>query len=177
MKNIILVYGAIAGFVAITTIIIGLSHPAAEIVGDHQQILGYLIMLVALSAIFVGIRQYRDQERGGTITFGKGALVGLGISAIAGLVYVLVWEAYLALTNYSFIADYTESIVRQARESGASAAEINATIENMDAMKTQYQNPLFRLPMTFLEIFPVGLVVSLISAGILKNSRVLQATA
>jgi hypothetical protein len=38
-----------------------------------------------------------------------------------------------------------------------------------------YRNPLIRMPMTFLEIFPVGLLISLISAAVLKNPRVLPA--
>jgi hypothetical protein len=45
----------------------------------------------------------------------------------------------------------------------------------MDAFRVQYANPLFRLPMTFAEIFPVGVLVSLISAAILRNPRVLPA--
>ncbi len=45
----------------------------------------------------------------------------------------------------------------------------------METFKAQYANPLFRLPMTFIEIFPVGVLVSLISAAILRNPRVLPA--
>lgn len=176
MRRTIIIYGAIAGFVAITTIVIGLSEPVASIVGDHQMFLGYLIMLVALSAIFVATKQIRDQEFGGAISFGKAALIGIGISAMAGLVYVFVWEIYLAMTDYAFIGDYAESVLSSRQAAGANAVELEATIAEMDVMKEQYRNPLFRLPMTFLEIFPVGIVVSLLSAGILRNSSVLPAT-
>jgi hypothetical protein len=41
--------------------------------------------------------------------------------------------------------------------------------------KVQYANPLYRLPMTFAEIFPVGLLVSLVTAGPLRNSVILPA--
>lgn len=177
MRRIIIVYGAIAGFITITTIIIGLSDPIAKIVGDQQMILGYLIMLVALSAIFVGTKKVRDQEFGGAISFGKAALTGLGISVMAGVVYVFVWEIYLAMTDYAFIDDYTESVISNRQASGANAAALQATIAEMEVMKEQYQNPLFRLPMTFLEIFPVGIFVSLLSAGILRNSKILPTRA
>ena len=38
-----------------------------------------------------------------------------------------------------------------------------------------YANPLIRMPITFIEIFPVGLVISLIAAALLRNSRFLPA--
>lgn len=44
-----------------------------------------------------------------------------------------------------------------------------------EASKVQYANPLFRLPMVFAEIFPVGVLVSLISAALLRNRRFLPA--
>ena len=43
----------------------------------------------------------------------------------------------------------------------------------MEVFKTMYANPLLRLPMTFVEIFPVGVLVSLVTAGLLRNSRFL----
>ena len=50
-------------------------------------------------------------------------------------------------------------------------------IAKMEQFKEQYRNPLFRVPVTFLEIFPVGLLIALISAAVLRNSRVLPAAA
>jgi hypothetical protein len=47
----------------------------------------------------------------------------------------------------------------------------------MEAFKLQYANPMIRMPMTFAEIFPVGLLVSLVSAGLLRNPRFLPARA
>jgi lipopolysaccharide export LptBFGC system permease protein LptF len=44
-------------------------------------------------------------------------------------------------------------------------------------MKDAYRNPLFRLPMTFAEIFPMGLLIALISAAILRNPKILPARA
>ena len=175
MKKIILVYGAIAGTIVIGSILLGF---AAE---DKLGVLttewfGYLIMFVALSLIFVGVKKYRDTEMGGVITFTKALLPGLGIAAVAGACYVIGWEMYLAATDYAFIDLYTQGVIDAKREAGVSGEELEQAIARMEQLKVQYANPLFRVPMTFLEIFPVGLLISLISAAILRNPRVLPAS-
>ena len=86
-----------------------------------------------------------------------------------------LWEVYLALTDYAFINQYTDSIIAGLQADGVVGAALDAEIENMEAMRESYANPFFRIPVTFLEIFPVGLVITLISAAVLRNSKVLPA--
>jgi hypothetical protein len=103
--------------------------------------------------------------------------MGLGIAVVAGIIYVLVWEVYLAATNYTFMDAYVAGMLEAERAKGTPAETINAMAKEMETFKVQYKDPLFRLPMTFLEIFPVGLLVALISALILRNPRALPAQA
>ncbi len=174
MKKYILIYGTIAGLVVICSMVLGIVASGGEGL-TAGKIFGYMIMLVALSLIFVAIKQYRDKELGGVIRFIQGALLGLGISAVAGVAYVIVWEIYLSVTDYAFINDYTAAILEQAKAGGISDADYADKVAATDAMKASYANPIKRIPMTFLEIFPVGLLVTLVSAGILRNSKVLPA--
>jgi hypothetical protein len=171
MQRIILIYGAIAGLVVIASIVLSLALSGGEDTPHTQAWLGYLIMLIALSLIFVGIRRYRDQHLGGVIRFGTAAALGVGIAAVAGVVYVAVWEIYLAVTDYGFIEQYARQVIADKEAAGASGAELEAVVTSMENMQRQYSNPLFRLPMTFLEIFPVGLVITLVSAAILRNGN------
>ena len=173
MKKIITAYGLAAGCVVIGAMIGG-QVLAGEGAGSSHW-LGYLIMIVALSVIFVGIKRYRDRDLGGVIKFGTAVLLGLGITVLAGLVYVVVWEVYLSMTDYAFIEDYTQSILEARRAEGLQGEELEAVITQMRELEDRYANPLFRLPMTFLEIFPVGLLISLVSAGLLRNNKVLPA--
>lgn len=99
------------------------------------------------------------------------------VAAIAGVVYVIAWEAFLATTNYPFMENYIASMIEAKREARVSGAELEAFIAEMNQAKEQYANPLFRMPMTFIEIFPVGFLIALISAAILRNPRVLPARA
>jgi len=169
MTRIILTYGLISGVVILVGIL-----GTILLSGGHSSLwLGYLIMLVALSSILVGVKQYRDRDLGGVIGFGRALLMGLGIAVTASIAYVLVWEVYLAVTHYSFIDHYTASILAAKRAAGVTGAEYQKAVAEMDTLRRQYANPLFRLPMTFVEIFPVGLLIALISAVLVRNPRFL----
>jgi hypothetical protein len=138
---------------------------------------GYLIMILAFSLIFVGVKRYRDRVLGGVIRFFPALLVGLGISVVAGVLYVIGWEVSLRTTHFAFVNDYSHAMIEAARAKGASAARLAQVSAEMAAFKAQYADPLYRLPMTFMEIFPVGALISLIAAGLLRNSRFLPARA
>ena len=170
-----LTYGLLSGFVIIVTMIAGIALSDSQSFFSSEWF-GYLVMLVALTFIFVGIKRYRDVERGGVIRFGPAFAMGLGIAAAAGVAYVAVWEVYLAMTDYRFMDQYIAGIMHARQAAGVSAAALAEEMAKLESMRVNYANPLFRIPMTFLEIFPVGLLVSLVSALLLRNPKVLPAT-
>ena len=172
MTRVIWTYGLISGLVVIALMI------GTIVVGDgaYSSVwLGYLIMLVALSSILVGVKQHRDQALGGVIGFRTALLTGLGIAAVASLAYVAVWELYLAVTHYAFMDQYAAQTLEAKRAAGVTGAAYEKVAAEMETMRRQYANPLFRLPMTFIEIFPVGLLIALVTAALLRNPRFLPA--
>lgn len=174
MTKYAFLYGALAGLIVCGVITIGLT------MGDRDGAtgsvwFGYLIMLIGLSLIFMGVKRYRDVEQGGVIGFGRAFLLGLAIAVVAGIAYVITWEIYLALTGGDFIDGYIAGLIEAERAAGVTGAALDAKIAEFEAMRESYANPFFRLPMTFLEIFPVGLVVSLVSAAILRKPEALPA--
>ncbi len=176
MLRISLVFGSIAGLIVILVLIAGLT----VLKGQHfltTEWFGYLTMIVALSMIFLGIKRHRDQALGGVIKFLPAFGLGLGIAVVAGVIYTLAWEIYLAASGYHFMDGYVAAVIAAKKAHGVTGAALAAEIAELNAMKAQYANPLFRLPMTFLEIFPVGLLIALISAAVLRNPRVLPARA
>ena len=171
----VLVYGAIAGAIAIAVITASI---AIESLNHLQSVwFGYLVMLAALSLIFVGVKRYRDVECGGVIGFGRALGIGLAMAVVAGLVYVAGWEAYLATTDGNFMSDYAASTIADMRASGASGAEIAAAEAQMAEAIEWYSQPLLRMLITFSEILPVCALVPLVSALVLRNPRVLPARA
>ena len=177
MRMTILKTGIIAGAIAIGGIMLSLMLSKSGGSMQFLENLGYLIMFVAFSLIFIAVKRHRDEDLGGHIRFGTAFSLGLGITLVASVVYVLVWEVNLVVTDYAFINEYADSIVADAREAGSTPEQLATLNANMEEMKANYANPLFRLPITFLEIFPVGLLISLISALILRKSDVLPAQA
>ncbi len=157
MLRYILSNGAMAGLFTggvLCLIILTMGHQSMAV----GMAIGYLTMLVGLSLVFVAIKRHRDVDRGGVIGFFPALGLGLGISLVAALLYALCWE--LALTRIGIDA-FLDSM----------GPSIDA------ATRRSYHNPLVRLPMTMGEILPVGLLVSLVSAGLLRNPRFLPARA
>lgn len=174
MGRIIAVYGAISGVIVVLGMFISITF-----VADHGALgmaAGYLSMLVALLFVFIGVKRYRDVNLGGVIRFWNALGVGLGIGLVASLFYILGWEVYMWQTGGTFMADYIATSVEDMRAAGRPAAEISAFSSEMGAMAEQYKNPLFRMALTLTEIFPVALLVSIISAALLRKSGFMPAT-
>lgn len=173
MLNLILRYGLIAGLIVgipMVVLAVGLSgHPPLA----WGMVIGYTSMLIAFSTVFIAIKRHRDTDLGGVIRFWPAFALGLGISAVASVIYVLAWEATMALTHMDFANSYAATLIAEQKAKGASAETLAKLTAEMEAFKVQYANPLYRLPMTFTEIFPIGVLVSLIAAGLLRNRKFL----
>jgi hypothetical protein len=177
MLRTILIYGAIAGLIVAIPMFTLLAIKGEDDAWSSSYFFGYAIMILALSMIFVGVKSYRDKVKGGVIKFLPAFLLGLGISVVAGVIYVIGWEITLQLTGGDFYADYTASALAAAQAKGLPPAELDAMRTQMEEMERMYANPLLRLPLTFIEIFPVGVIISLITALLMRNSRFLPARA
>jgi len=175
MKKIVLVYGLIAG--AIVGVMLLITMPLYEkgsLNFENGELIGYTTMVVALSLIFFGIKSYRDNHRSGAITYWKGLQVGLLITLVGSLVYATVWE--FMYQNMS--TDYIEKMYAHYAESQKASG---ATPEELAELKSQFevydQNFLLRFCITaFMEMFPVGFIISLVSAGLLRKKEFLPAT-
>ena len=169
MKKIIFVYGTIAGLIVGGLMFFSTSYFCSKGDFDGGLIYGYTSMIIAFSMIFVGVKSFRDKYNGGTIKFGKAFKIGLFISLIASTIYVISW-----LINYycfmpDFMDKYAAVMITKAQASGITADQLAKKTAEMAQMKEWYKNPLFVILMTYVEILPVALVVTLISALILKR--------
>jgi hypothetical protein len=174
MLRTILIYGVIGGLIVAVPMAVSLFTLTPDTIPENAALYGYLSMLLAFTMVFVGIKHYRDKVLGGVIRFLPGLGVGLGISAVASLFWVVGWEATLA-SGFDFGSAYTDSVVAAAQARGASSAEVDAIRTEAAEFLALYANPLFRVPITFVEMFPIGVLISLISAALLRNSRFLPA--
>jgi hypothetical protein len=136
---------------------------------------GYLVMLLASTFIFVGVKRYRDVEKGGVIRFLPALGLGVAIALVAAIVFATVWEAYLATTNYTFMDEMIAEQTRKLQASGASEAELASHIANFEWGRQVYANFFTRFGITMAEILMVGIPVALLSALALMFPKVFPA--
>ena len=168
MKKTVLTFGLISG--AVATLMMWSTMPFVYRIGfDKGLIVGYTTIVVSLLLVPFGIRSYRENVGGGTITFGKAFQVGILITIISCLCYVISW----LILYYNFLPDFVEKyasyMVEKARAAGETQQAIEATRQEMLGMKALLDNPLYHAAFVFLEPFPVGLIITLVSAAILRK--------
>jgi hypothetical protein len=172
MKKIVLIFGLISG--ALMALFMYATMSFIDRIGfDRGVIVGYTGMVLAFMLVFFGIRSYRENIGGGTITFGRAFAVGILIMLIASVCYVIAWE--IAYFGFNFMPDflnkYSAHEVEKARAAGATAEAIQKQIDEMQHFKKLYSNPFYNAAFTFLEPFPVGLIITLISSLILRKRK------
>jgi hypothetical protein len=170
----VLVYGLLAGLIVIAVMCAGFAFTGEESV-THSLWYGYLLMF-ALQApfLFIGIKRYRDIERGGVIKFLPAFGLGVAIAFAAGIAYAFGFEAYLAATGYTFFDNYIATELRNLRAAGVTAAVLAQKSAEFESLRALYQQPLLRMALTFTEIFPVGFLLALVSAALLRNPKFLR---
>ena len=174
MKKNILIYGLISGIIVAVLMLFNVNYISHKDGVDYNTslLLGYASMLIAFSLVFVGIRNYRDKYNGGVISFGKAFKIGIMIVLIASTIYVVAWLIDYFFFIPDFMEKYAAHTLDELKTSGASQLEIDKQTKEMANFARMYKNPFFNAMMTYVEILPVGLVVTLISSLILKRKAV-----
>ena len=171
MKRNALVFGLISGLILAVIMVISISVCYGSGNFDGSMVIGYASMILAFSLIFVGIKNYRDKYNGGFITFGKAFKVGAAIAFVASTVYVLVWLVDYYVFVPDFMDRYVEYLVRQAKSEGLTAAQLQTRMKDMENMREMYRNPFFVVLITYLEVLPLGLIISVLASLILRKRK------
>lgn len=169
MKKTIWTYGLISGGILIAAVVIG-----TMVIGDTGEggeIFGYTTMVLAFLMVYFGIRSYRDNVGHGVISFGRAFGVGIGITAIACVCYVAAWEVVYHKYFPDFQDKYAAAALAKAKASGATEQQLAEKTKQMEQFKAMYKNPFMNVAMTFVEPFPVGFVITLVCAGVLRKKR------
>jgi hypothetical protein len=175
MKKVVLTFGLLSGAIIVILMFATMPLQNNPQFRNSGHLIGYTTMVIAFSMIFFAVKSYRDQHQNGEITFGKGMQIGLLITVIASLSYAIGWEFYMKLFAPNFMEDFTSYLLAQAKESGKSEAELNALVIKYEGYKEMYKNPVSRFGMTLMEIAPVGIILSVIPAALLRKKKFLPA--
>jgi MFS family permease len=170
MKKTVLVFGLISG--AVAAAMMSVTMLFADRIGfDRGVIVGYTTIILSFLLVFFGIRSYRENIGGGAISFRRAFAVGILITLISCICYVVAWE----ILYYNFMPDFADKyaayMVEKAKAAGASATAIQAKMDEVKNLKRILDNPFLNAAVTFIEPFPVGLIITLISALILRKRK------
>jgi hypothetical protein len=168
MKKTVLTFGLIAGF--IISVLMGGSLLFADRIGSgHSLILGYAIMVASFLLIYFGIRSYRDNTLRGQISFGRAFTCGILITLITTVCYVVTWEVLYFNFMPHFMDSYFAAQIQSVQSAGLDSATTAAKVAAIQHSQQLYQNPLINIAYTVMEPLPVGLLITLISAALLRR--------
>lgn len=168
MKKTVLTFGLIAG--VIISVLMGGSLLIADKIGSgHSMVLGYTIMVASFLLIYFGIRSYRDNNLGGQISFGRAFACGILITLITTVCYVGMWEILYFNFMPHFMDSYFAAQIHKVQSSGLDPATAAAKVAAIQRSQQLYQNPLVNMAYTFMEPLPVGMLITLISAAVLRR--------
>lgn len=170
MKKTVVTFGLLSG--GVSSLMMLLTLPFIDRIGfDRGAIFGYTAILMSFLLVFFGVRSYRENAGGGAVGFGRAFTVGILITLVSCVFYVATWEIVYFKLWPGFADKYTAYAIDKARASGASQQTIDQTARQMAEFKKMYDRPLVNAAMTFVEPFPIGLVVTLVSAAVLKKKK------
>jgi Protein of unknown function (DUF4199) len=165
MKKTVLTFGLISGAVSAATMLA--TVPFADKIGfENGAVVGYTVIVLSALMVFFGVRSYRENVAGGRLTFGRGFAVGILITLLSSACYVATWEVMYYKLMPGFSEKYAAHMVERAKASGASQQKMDEMLRQAKQFKQMYDNPVNNVALTFAEVFPIGLVVTLVSAGI-----------
>lgn len=177
MKRIILTYGLVAGAIVGSVMLVTMPlYLNGTFDFSNGEVLGYSSMVIALSMVFFGVKSYRDKHKNGIISFGKAVQVGMLITAVAAVMYGLAWEVCYSQIGEEFSTQMTVRYFEKMEKQGISGEELNKAKEEWTAFSEMYKNPLIRFGVTITEILPVGIILTLLSAGLLRKKEFLPDT-
>jgi hypothetical protein len=176
MQKIVLTYGLIAGAIVSVMILGSIPLWNREILNFYNgEIVGYTTMVIALSMIFFGIKSCRDYHFKGSINFWQGVKIGLLITLIASIMYAVAWEFSLNVLAPDFSDKMWQHYIDNAKNGSQNDAEIETIVQEVEMWKEWYENPFLRFALILLEIVTVGVVITIISAAILRKKQVMPA--
>jgi hypothetical protein len=168
MKRTVLTFGLLSGLMI--SVLMGGSLLLADRIGSgHSMVLGYTIMVASFLFIYFGIRSYRDNVLAGQISLGRAFACGILITLITTVCYVAMWEFLYFKFMPHFMDTYFAAQIHKVQAAGLDSATTAAQVAAIQHSQELYQNPLVNIAYTLLEPLPVGLLITVISAALLRR--------
>jgi hypothetical protein len=174
MKKAVLTFGIISG--VMISILMDCSLLLAHKIGSgYSMLIGYTIMVASFLLVYFGIRSYRDNNLDGRISFGRAFSCGILITLITTVFYVGTWEILYFNFMPHFMDGYFAAQIHKVQSAGLDPATTAAKVAEIQHSQQRYQNPLINMAYTFIEPLPLGVIITLLSAAVLRRKAPVEA--
>ncbi len=168
MRKTVLSFGLLSGALSIAIMLATLPFIYGHRL-ETADVLGYTGMVLSALMVFFGIRAYRENAAGGRLSFARGLRVGLLITLVSCASYALAFELVYFQVAPDFGDTFSACMVERVRAAGGSPDELATAASQAETLKRLYDDPLTNAALSFATSFPIGLVATLMSAGILRK--------
>tara|TARA_B100000780_G_C21082159_1_gene435835 strand:+ start:996 stop:1520 length:525 start_codon:yes stop_codon:yes gene_type:complete len=164
-------YGILAGLLNVISFFLSGSSMNEDGNMHISEMIGYTVMVLSFVIMGIGVWKYKTNFLGGQMSFMDGLKVSLLITGIISVVYTAGWMFYYYNFNPDFVDNYIAELLSRYQEQGLSEQELAVKEEELEQFAVQYKKPWVMIAMTFFEILPVGFLLSLATAFVLKSKR------
>ncbi len=161
MKRFVIRYGLIGGCILIALGLFNWFFIARPLGYQASEFFGYLSMVVALLCIPLGIMYFRNKLNNGSVSFNQAFKIGLGITAITSVVMFFHSMLFFIIAGDDFL---------EWSKTGLTATELEERQAQLDALPDFVMSPWFQGVLMALTVFLIGVIISLVSSFILKQS-------
>ncbi len=166
MKKLEIRYGLLSGLANISLSIFNWYLIAQPFGYSASETFGYLSIVVALMFIPIGIKYYKEKLNDQMISFFEAFKIGIGIALISSIITFFYSTVYFMVLGDEFI---------EWSQKGLSASELAAVQNQLESLPDFVLSPWFQGLLMFVTVFLIGLVITLISAMILKSKKSINA--
>jgi hypothetical protein len=169
MKSFVVKFGLISGAISVALMFLTFVLLQGPWLFENGVYVGYAGMVLSFSVIFLGVRSYREQVGQGSVSFGKAFQAALLMALISSCCYALAWLVISHFFYPDFWDHYIQHEMNSLRQSGAAETVLQEKMKKMEEYKSMTANPILNALFAFVEPLPVGFIVALISAAILRR--------
>ena len=163
-----LIWGAISIAVGLVGFLLGFDPAMPDTGMAAKVIMGLIGLAVPVWAIYAAIKQHRDQELGGYLTFSRGIGVGTFSGLVAGVISAIWIALYVTVINPGFSDSIRDAQMEQFESQGMSEDQIEMAVN----MAGWFTNPGFLAFSQLLGGVITGFILGLIIGAIMKREPV-----
>lgn len=169
MKSIVLKYGVISGLITVAIMLGSTLYEQRNGFGATPSIVAYIGVILIFIPIYLGIRNYREIEGKGFITFWKALNTGIIIIVISGVLFAISKVVIYYWITPDYPEKYSAYMMQQIKLSGKDLQDTVLVKQQMVQLKEMAKNPFILGAASFTQPLFLDIVMVLISAAILRK--------